>query len=586
MGCGLLYCLAFLGLGMAGPGMREILRPEYMPWVLLLTSTPHYGATLLRVYRQRSDRRRYAVFGVWATAAVWAIFAVGVYHVAVGSLLVTVYLTWSPWHYSGQNYGIAVLFLRRRGVPLTAWSKRLFQASFFLSFLLTVIAFHGERQGDLYAPGEYQLAVYELMTGGIPHAWVTVLMPVCAVAYLACLGGAVVCFLRVAKPRDLMPSLVLAGSQALWFSIPVLARYGNVLQGVEPLSNQHAAYAFLWVAVAHATQYVWITSYYARRVASPPSRSRYLTQTLLAGAAIWVVPTLLFAPGVLGTVSFDAGLAVLVAAAVNIHHFILDGAIWKLRDGRIAKILLRGQTDDDSGAAATTRALRAGTWVRRSIWATGVVSVAILALGTFERVVNVAGAARRADDALAAGDRDGWRDAMGRIEAAQRRLWWMGRESSRVHIELAMKYLAVQDDAGARRHAEAAARQASDWYTLANLGIYYQRTQQWDRALSATERANELKPDNAQVASTLAWMLLQRRRSDPASVARAIDLAEQSVRAEEKARSLYYLALAYEAGGRVADALEAARSAEQKARVEGIPQLAEFTRFRQQLERR
>ena len=27
-------------------------------------------------------------------------------------------------------------------------------------------------------------------------------------------------------------------------------------------------------------------------------------------------------------------------ALVNIHHFILDGAIWKLRDGRIAALLL------------------------------------------------------------------------------------------------------------------------------------------------------------------------------------------------------------------------------------------------------
>jgi hypothetical protein len=30
-------------------------------------------------------------------------------------------------------------------------------------------------------------------------------------------------------------------------------------------------------------------------------------------------------------------------ALINIHHFLLDGAIWKLRDGRIAALLINTQ---------------------------------------------------------------------------------------------------------------------------------------------------------------------------------------------------------------------------------------------------
>src|SRR5262249_3226525 len=38
---------------------------------------------------------------------------------------------------------------------------------------------------------------------------------------------------------------------------------------------------------------------------------------------------------------------------VNIHHFVLDGAIWKLRDSRIASLLLGGQSKtSESGATA------------------------------------------------------------------------------------------------------------------------------------------------------------------------------------------------------------------------------------------
>jgi hypothetical protein len=49
--------------------------PDFLaPLLVLLFSTPHYGATILRVYEQRAERRRYAVFSVWATLAIAAWF--------------------------------------------------------------------------------------------------------------------------------------------------------------------------------------------------------------------------------------------------------------------------------------------------------------------------------------------------------------------------------------------------------------------------------------------------------------------------------------------------------------------------------
>ena len=74
-------------------------------------------------------------------------------------------------------------------------------------------------------------------------------------------------------------------------------------------------------------------------------------------------------------------------ALVNIHHFILDGAIWKLRDGRIASLLLnsRERISDAAGEAggqfaaawrwlvgssAGARALRVGAAVLLLVWGT------------------------------------------------------------------------------------------------------------------------------------------------------------------------------------------------------------------------
>jgi hypothetical protein len=75
--------------------------------IALLISGPHYGATILRVYEQRNDRRKYAFFAVWATIALCGLFVLGLNSVLVGSLLLTLYASWSPWHFAGQNYGAA-----------------------------------------------------------------------------------------------------------------------------------------------------------------------------------------------------------------------------------------------------------------------------------------------------------------------------------------------------------------------------------------------------------------------------------------------------------------------------------------------
>src|SRR5206468_3978265 len=111
-----------------------------------------YGATLMRVYERRADRRSYVLFSVWATLLVVAAFVAGVYAPLVASWLFTIYITWSPWHYTGQNYGIAVLFLRRRGVPIAPLAKRALHASYALSFALTFLIFYGSFGTLSYSP--------------------------------------------------------------------------------------------------------------------------------------------------------------------------------------------------------------------------------------------------------------------------------------------------------------------------------------------------------------------------------------------------------------------------------------------------
>jgi hypothetical protein len=124
--------LLFVVLVLPGPSVRAF-QPLYLaPLLMLVISTPHYGATLIRVYEQRSERRAYAFFTVWTTLALLVLFVWGIRDAAVGTVLFTVYLTWSPWHYTGQNYGIAVMFMRRRGIDPGS-VKRWLYSCFILS---------------------------------------------------------------------------------------------------------------------------------------------------------------------------------------------------------------------------------------------------------------------------------------------------------------------------------------------------------------------------------------------------------------------------------------------------------------------
>lgn len=50
-----------------------------------------------------------------------------------------------------------------------------------------------------------------------------------------------------------------------------------------------------------------------------------------------ILAALIFAPGLLGT----KGLALLVISVVNLQDSVLDGALCKLRDGKVAQFFLR-----------------------------------------------------------------------------------------------------------------------------------------------------------------------------------------------------------------------------------------------------
>ena len=383
LGCGLLYGLVSLGFVLGGSAFFDSI-PLMVPALLVaLFSAPHYGATLVRVYDQREDRRGYFLFSVVATLALAGLFGIALFERWTGSVLATVYLTWAGWHYTGQNYGIAVMFLRRRGVELEGRTQKLLHASFILSYVLVFLVMHSQ-DAPVADPG---LEV-RLIPLAIPNVVNALAVPLVLAAYLGTtVAWSFLLARRAGRVADLVPTFLLSLTQCFWWAIPYLARYFDFGGGWVPIGWDTRMLFFPWIACAHAVQYLWITSFYARASGGWRGQGHYYLTVLTAGSAVWALPALAFAPGV---GEFDWNFALLVASAVNIHHFILDGAIWKLRHMKIARVLIA-----DVPAEAATRP--GGGGLRRLVWGVATLGL-VVTLYSLAETYWIEPAARRAND--------------------------------------------------------------------------------------------------------------------------------------------------------------------------------------------
>ena len=345
-GCGVAYMVVFAALAVTGPDVTLWLPASILPLLTVVAGGPHYGATLLRAYERKEDRVKYRVVTVMATLGLAVVFLLSLRLHLLGTLVVTLYLLWSPWHYSGQNYGLMMMFLGRRGISTPANLKRLIRASFVLSFLIVIVQLNGENPSASYAPSVQAASnsptgpLYTQLSLGIPAAIQSVLFFGLLAAYLATLGVAGVALFRRGSVRDLLPALALVATQALWFSLPALARQANLSFGLVPLDADFAVYTFHYIAAAHGIQYVWVTLYFHRKTHAGSRMSWFYGKSMLAGQLLWGLPALVFAPLMIGSFSYSSDVALLVASTVNLHHFVLDGAIWRLRDDRVGRVLV------------------------------------------------------------------------------------------------------------------------------------------------------------------------------------------------------------------------------------------------------
>ncbi|MGH9742711.1 MAG: tetratricopeptide repeat protein, partial [Candidatus Acidiferrum sp.] len=201
-----------------------------------------------------------------------------------------------------------------------------------------------------------------ILSLGLPAALTLPARAALALFFVGASGWALVSLARRSNLRTILPVATLTATQFLWFLLPA------VIELASGREIPQTRYSSGLLAVLHSTQYLWITSYYQKKEAraagnSHWSYSGYLLTLVAGGIALfipgpWIVSRIFHADFAASFLTFTA--------LVNIHHFILDGAIWKLRDSRIASVLL-----DEQQKTAAARVAKQNGFVAATSWLTG-----------------------------------------------------------------------------------------------------------------------------------------------------------------------------------------------------------------------
>jgi hypothetical protein len=283
---------------------------------------PHYAATYRRAYASRDIVRDHP----WVTLVVPVVLA-GLAVLAVrdparvGLPYFALYVLWSGYHYSGQSLGLAMLYPLRQGQRLNLREKRLISLPLYTSWILSVLGLFRLASPARNAAYEFVRRAY---AGPKVASWVTGLgLLALAVSFL---GVALVARERRRRGTPLpWPTYAVLSAQVCWFTVGLFQPFVSITL----------------VPVFHGLQYLGLTSWHSCRAPGEGGARRFGVYALVVLALGLAINPGSFALGgrwFAGTDALVLGAA--ITTWINLHHFLLDGRIWRLRERRVVQSMV------------------------------------------------------------------------------------------------------------------------------------------------------------------------------------------------------------------------------------------------------
>ncbi len=291
-----------------GPG-------SWGPFVFLVANMAHFAASTVRLYSKRGSIQALPFLTMaFPLVCLGVILICLTWPMTAGKQLQSLYLTWSPYHYAAQAYGLAVMYAYRSGCMLTKSDKRLLFWLAMIPFFRMTLCVSGKVMGAYVG---VQWVASESMFD-LLQPWQGMLDQVLLVA--ACAAPVILLVKTWSSSSGPLPliSLLMLITNSVWFF------------ALDPMN------AFVWATIFHSIQYLGIVIIFHVRdkMSEPDNRRGVLYHVLwfygacvLLGYGLFSCMPLAFAFTGFGV---DESAWVMVAA-INLHHFIVDGYIWRLK---------------------------------------------------------------------------------------------------------------------------------------------------------------------------------------------------------------------------------------------------------------
>lgn len=290
--------------------------------ILLAANSAHFAASTVRLYTKPGATTDWPFVSAGLPLLTLAVLTLCI---ALGDVLgphlYALALTWSPFHYAAQAYGLSMVYCRRSGYAVTEAGQRWLYASCMLPFLHAFVASSGAGVEWFIAPSVLADPLIATVRGGIV-----------ATLALATFASPVLAFWTLQRSAGSWPPMIVAlliASNGMWW---VVFPYAG---------------AFAWATVFHGLQYLAIVLiFHAKEQMAEPDNTRspliislrfYLLSLGLAYGLFHALPAAYTAVGYAHSESI-----LLVVAMINIHHFIVDRYIWRVRRDPRNAVVVRG----------------------------------------------------------------------------------------------------------------------------------------------------------------------------------------------------------------------------------------------------
>jgi hypothetical protein len=298
------------------PAIDNVLTPT-LALIVLVSNQAHFAASTVRLYTKPGARRELRFLSLGFPLVTLAVLTYAVARPeGLGATLTALYLTWSPYHYAAQAYGLSLMYAYRSGCALEPREKRVVRAACLAPFAAQFVAGRGL--------GLDWILVHTSTAFDLP--WLRVQ----AAAWLAWI------------PLVLIVALFVRMAMAGRVTLPLISLC-SVISNAVWLMWLPAIEAFAYATIFHALQYLAIVTIFhvkSRQGATGGhgwafhAAGFYLRCLALGYLLFQLVP--------LAYVLLGFGLAesvLVVITIINLHHFIVDAYIWRLRQDSNYKVV-------------------------------------------------------------------------------------------------------------------------------------------------------------------------------------------------------------------------------------------------------